>query len=287
MSVPSSELGDRAPELGDRAYGKQRVRAITFGPAAAAAGDDEVADLTLSILLRGGVDECFEAGRNDRIVTSDALRNLALSVLERTYPAALEEVALAVAGELRRRYPHFPEAEVQLVGTPWQRSGATYVRGSAVGHLATATAAGDGARVRSGLDGIEVLITGGSRFVGFLVDEYTTNQPIADRPLSGTLDAAWSTAATHEVEWAHVRSQVHRTLLDVFGGTPSESVQHLLALMGTAVLHTERRLTEISLRMESSTLTAPTSATRSGARTFAVTTSPGAVTELTLHRRAS
>ena len=78
--------------------------------------------------MRGGIDECFEAGRNGGIVTSDAQRNLALSVLGRGTRAALEEVAMAVASELRRRYPHFPEAEVHLVGTTWQRIGATYVR---------------------------------------------------------------------------------------------------------------------------------------------------------------
>ena len=132
-----------------------------------------------------------------------------------------------------------------------------------------------------------MLITGGSRFVGFLVDEYTTNEPVADRPLSGALSALWSTAPGRDVDWPHVRSQVHQTLLDVFGGRPSESVQHLLALMGEAALQTEPCLTEISLRMESTALVPAPSAPGSGARTYAATTSPGAVTELTLHRRAA
>ncbi len=270
-------------ELGARAYGKQRVRAITLQPGSS---EGEVADLTLSILLRGGVEECFEAGRNDRTVTSDAQRNLAFAVLERVYPAAVEEVAITIAQELRRQYPHFPAAEVQVVGVTWQRTGSTFVRQSPVRHRATATALDGEVQARSGLDGLDLLVTGGSRFVGFLVDEYTTNEPALDRPLSGVLSAEWSYGAGQRPDWAQVRREVHQSLLSTFSAAPSESVQHLLALMGRAALEQAPRVTEISLRMESTSLAATAFGTGGGARTFAVTTSPGAVTELTVHRRA-
>jgi urate oxidase len=75
-------------------------------------------------------------------------------------------------------------------------------------------------------------------------------------------------------------------MVSTFGGTRTESVQHLLALMGTAVLDHEPRVTEISLRMESTSLAATAFGTGGGARTFAATTTPGAVTELTVHRKA-
>ena len=87
-------------------------------------GTDDVADLTISIMASGGIDECYEAGDNRRVVTSDAQRNRALSVLERSYPAAIEELAVAVVSDLRQAYPYFPEIKVEVLRQSWQRVGA-------------------------------------------------------------------------------------------------------------------------------------------------------------------
>ena len=151
-------------------------------------------------------------------------------------------------------YPYFPEIKVEMVRHSWQRVGPSYVRGQRSTDRASATAHGDVIETRSGLDDLEVLVTGGSRFTGFAVDEYTTNQPMPDRPLAGRLDARWSLVSGARPDWPEVRDGVRTALLVAFGEGRSESVQHLLTLMATSALAQQPLMTEISLRLESTGL---------------------------------
>jgi urate oxidase len=270
-----------ATQLGARSYGKQQARVIAFSEATSA---NDVADLTMSIMASGGIDECYEAGDNGRVITSDAQRNRALAVLERNYPAPIEELAEAVVSDLRQAHPHFPEITVEVLGRSWERVGPSYVRGSCSTDWASVTSRGDVIETRSGLDNLEVLVTGGSRFTGFAIDEYTTNQPVPDRPLAGRLDVRWSLASGARPNWPEVRDEVRTALLVAFGNGRSESVQHLLTLMGTAALVTQPLMAEISLHLENAGLERVPTAGASFPSLFAVTTSPTAVTEVTVHQ---
>ena len=82
-------------------------------------------------MASGGIDECYEAGDNPRVVTSDAQRNRALSVLGRSYPASIEQLALAVVSDLHQAYPYFPEIKVDVLRHSSQRVGPSYVAGRA------------------------------------------------------------------------------------------------------------------------------------------------------------
>ena len=277
-------MSKMATQLGARSYGKQQARVIAF---AETAGTDEVADLTISTMVSGGIDECYEAGDNRRVITSDAQRNRALSVLGRNYPAPIEELAVAMVCDLRQAYPYFPEIKVEVLGHSWQRVGPSYVRCPRSTDRASATANGDVIETRSGLDDLEVLVKGGSRFTGFAVDEYTTNQPVPDRPLAGRLDARWSLVSGARPSWPEVRDGVRATLLVAFGEGRSESVQHLLTLMATAVLARQPLMTEISLHLESTGLVRVPISAPGHPSLFTVTTSPTAVTEVTVHQRTA
>ena len=277
-------MSEMATRLGARSYGKQQARVIAFTETT---GTDGLADLTISIMASGGIDECYEAGDNRRVITSDAQRNRALSVLERNYPAPIEELAVAMVCDLRQAYPYFPEIKVEVLRYNWQRVGPSYVRGPRSTDRASATANGDVIETRSGLDDLEVLIKAGSRFTGFAVDEYTTNQPMPDRPLAGRLDARWSLVSGARPRWPDVRDGVRAALLVAFGEGRSESVQHLLTLMATAVLARQPLMTEISLHLESIGLVPMPMSEPGHPRLFTVTTSPAAVTEVTVHQRTT
>ena len=274
-------MSSLATQLGARSYGKQQVRVIAF---AEGTGTDEVADLTISIMVSGGIEECYEAGDNRRVITSDAQRNRALSVLERSYPAPIEELAVAVVNELRQAYSYFPEIKVEVLRHSWQLVGPSYVRGQRSADRASATAHGDVIETRSGLDDLEVLITRGSRFTGFAVDEFTTNQPMSDRPLAGRLDARWSLVSGAHPSWPEVRDGVRTALLVAFGEGRSESVQHLLTLMATAALVQQPLMSEISLHLETTGLVPVPIAGAGALSLFTVTTSPTAFTEVTVHQ---
>jgi urate oxidase len=149
-----------------------------------------------------------------------------------------------------------------------------------------ATAHGDVIETLSGLDDLEVLVTSGSRFSGFAVDEYTTNQPVPDRPLAGRLDARWSLVSGARPDWLEVRDGVRTALLVAFGEGRSESVQHLLTLMASAALVKQPLMTEISLHLEITSLTPAPTAGAGRASLFTATNSPTPVTEVTVHRSA-
>jgi urate oxidase len=273
-----------ATQLGARSYGKQQARVIAF---AEGTGTDDVADLTISIMASGGIDECYAAGDNLRVVTSDAQCNRALSVLERSYPAAIEELAVAVVSDLWQAYPYFPEIKVDVLRHSWQRAGPSFVRAAQSSDRASATARGDVIETLSGLDDLELLITRGSRFTGFAVDEYTTNQAVHDRPLAGRLDARWSLVSGARPNWPAVRDGVRTALLVAFGEGRSESVQHLLTLMAAGALVQQPLMTEISLHLESTGLVPVPSARAGHPSLYRVTTSSTAVTEVTVHQRTA
>ena len=75
-------------------------------------------------------------------------------------------------------------------------------------------------------------------------------------------------------------------LLVAFGEGRSESVQHLLTLMATAALVGQPLMKEISLRLESTGLAPVPTAGAGLPGLFTVTTSPTAVTEVTVHQSA-
>jgi urate oxidase len=267
--------------LGNRGYGKQGVRTLSFrtGPL-----DGEISDFTVATMLRGGIDECYLSGDNHRTVTSDAQRNVALAAMVRGGSTA-EDVALAVASDLGRNYPHFPEVMVEVVRYPWESSGGGFVRAGSPPHRATVVGNKTSIQVVSGFDGLDVLLTGGSRFVGFLVDSFTSNQPAFDRPLAGSLSAEWSTHSGVKTDWRELRSSIQTGLLKSLGEVRSESVQHLLATMGSLLLEREPRLETIALRLENVTLTAHATDTASETHLYCVTPTPTAVTEVTLARK--
>lgn len=270
-------------DLMSRGYGKEHVRSLTFrtgGPA------DTIADLTVTTMLRGGIEESYRSGDNGRMVTSDAQRNVALAAVERGFPAPVEVVALDVARSLHDRYPEFPEVEARVVAAAWFPAGRGFVREDPVCHRAEAVISAGSVGVVSGMGGLDLLVTTGSRFTGFRTDEMTTNRPVEDRPLAGTLDVSWSSGGGDRISWDATRAELRRSVLEAFSGVRSESVQHLLTTMGARVLESVPAVRRLSLRLESLSLTGVGRLEPEAPVTFAAGTLPVAVTEVTVSRSA-
>jgi urate oxidase/2-oxo-4-hydroxy-4-carboxy-5-ureidoimidazoline decarboxylase len=106
----------------------------------------------------------------------------------------------------------------------------------------------------SGLRGFRLLRLGGSAFVGFLRDQYTTLPDLRDRPLHMWLDLEWrytdpASAFNDGQAVARVRHLVH----DVFDSFESGSIQQLIHRIGVRVLDENPAVAEVHLEANNRT----------------------------------
>jgi urate oxidase len=116
--------------------------------------------------------------------------------------------------------------------------------------VTTVTLQRDGeAVVTAGVRGFRILKTTGSAFSGFLRDAYTTLPETRDRVMATTIDATWG-YGPGEVDHGALAVAVPATFGAAFAGhDASESVQHTLHVMGTAVLDAHPGVAWIRFRM--------------------------------------
>ena len=303
-------------ELGVTAYGKRGIRllCVSAGPAG-----EEVTEVSVLVLACGGAAESYLDGDNRRVVTTDAQRAVVIATLGSHGIRVVEDAAIAVAGTLRRHYPFLPEVQVELVATRWwpipaaadghgadaqqhgaqqhgsqrhgsqrhgfQRHGFHHCGGQR--DRATAIATDAGTTLASGWAGPPLLLTRGSRFVGFVADERTPNSPAEDRAIAGDLDVEWEVEAA-TTDHVAVRSAVRVAALDAFQAGRSESVQHLLTTVGRRVLAAVPLVRTVTIRMDSTPLTGLPSAEPvidgPVTRAYVIGELPRAQTRVTLHR---
>lgn len=315
-------------DLARHAYGKHQIRLIAL-PAPGTPGTPgtvepvDPVELTAEVMLIGGFEASYLHGDNRRVVTTDALVNLVVLTVERLLPAPVETVAEAIACELHDRYRFVPGASVELAARTWCPAGAgqptsaghrgrecrafrTFTRDGGTEQRARALLHDGGVHLLSGIGGLHLVVTTGSSFEGFLVDDLTTSQPLADRPLYGIVDVEWTAtpAATPDATtWEAQRAGVHAAILAAVEDTSSRSVQHLVATMCGTVLAEVPAVDEVTVVYESIPLARAgsgshgVSAAGSGSRgtggdrsstgrmvAHAVTGHPRGVTEATMRR---
>jgi urate oxidase len=226
-------------------YGKAGIRLLVVS-------GDEVTEATVRVMVNGGPAESYTDGDNGRVVTTDALREVATVALAEAGAPTPESAALAVAGTIRGYYPFLPEVEAEVTAVRWQclpGPGDGFSRRGLPQHRATVTSTADGAALTSGWAGPPVLLTRGSRFTGFIADERTPNQPAEDRAIAGDLELLWS-AGGGAAEYGVTRAAVCSAALAAFETCRSESVQHLLTLMAQRALEETPCLRSVEIRMD-------------------------------------
>src|SRR5262249_43307402 len=103
-------------------------------------------------------------------------------------------------------------------------------------------------RVDSGIDGLLVLKTTDSAFVGFVRDRYTTLPETFDRIFATVVSATW-TYGPIVADYDGCHAVIRQTLLDVCAAHKSRGVQETLFAMGEAALAACRQIEEIRLTM--------------------------------------
>jgi urate oxidase len=237
-------------ELGANRYGKQSIRLVRVirGPV------HRVRDLTVDVALEGGFDAAFTAGDNALVVATDTMKNT-------VYAFATEHLNGAIEPFASRLATHFVEQEaveratVSIREHAWEplqtKAGPApdaFRRSGGMTRTAVAIADADGAVVDGGVEDLVVMKTGRSAFSGFPRDAYTTLPDVRDRIMATKVSATWR-HATKPGDWDARHVELVESLLATFADHDSESVQHSIWLIATAMLEAEPGIEHVTMRL--------------------------------------
>lgn len=241
-----------AARLQSDTYGKRRVRLVKVERLATR---HELRDLNVSIKLQGDFEAVYVEGDNEGLLTTDAMRNLTYVVAHERRIGAPEHFALALAQRLLTASERASRAEIEVAEYGWAPIS---IEGDADPHsfrkeVGARTAAvvlerDGGPRFESGVDGVVLLKSAGSRFGGFLHERHTGLVDSEDRILSTSLSATWHYEPRPD-DWDRSWRQVRDALLEEFARHESDSAQHTLFLLGERALEVCPELQELSLRL--------------------------------------
>ena len=244
-------------QLVSHRYGKSRVRLLRVSRHET---HHDLEEWTVEVLLTGDFAETFITGDNSRIVATDTMKNTVYYVARKAGAASIEAYALELVDWFLGRNPQVSSVDVRIESHLWKRltvdgqpHPTAFMKGSderQITHLSRAQ--GEAAKIVSGLDGMSVLKTAQSGFVGFLRDELTTLPETRDRLFGTIVKAEWpytAEAIAAGIDFNKVRAQVRERLLTAFAEHESFSVQQTLYAMAEAALEHTDLIDEVFLRM--------------------------------------
>jgi urate oxidase len=232
--------------LGDSQYGKAEVRLLRVSRGEEA---DDIADLNVTMTLRGDFGTAYTDGDNSAVLTTDAQKNTVFAFADRYGVGSPETFARRLAEHFVSSVGSVTQARVAIEQYPWDRlAGHSFARSGGYIRTATVTADADGALIEAALRDLTLLNTAGSRFTGFLRDEHTTLAETDDRILATDVNANWRYAAP-QPSWNDTFALVKDQLTSAFADTYSYSLQHTLFAMGRAVLEKVPGVAEIQLSL--------------------------------------
>ena len=239
--------------LAENRYGKSRVRLVKVKRHPVL---HDFLEWTLEILLQGDFESCFVDGDNSKILPTDTMKNTVYSLARSSSAVSMEEFGKELIAFLLERNPQVSAGQVTLSEKNWEHlpidgkpHPTTFLLASAEVQTAEVTQNRSGRfAVRSGLENLTILKTAGSEFVGFIKDSLTTLPEASDRLFGTAVRARWGYASA-DVAFETLRSSVRETLLRVFAGHASKSVQHTLYAMGEAALERIPEIDDIELTM--------------------------------------
>lgn len=210
---------------------------------------------TVQVNLEGGQNIAFTDGDNSPVLPTDTMKNSVYAIASQHDMNSPEAFAFDLTAHFLATAPHLTQATVSVAEHAWRRMvfgeeehTHAFIGGHSEKRTAVVGRAHDGATLESGLTDLIVLKTTESAFVGFFKDQYTTLPEERDRLMGTNITAKW-TYNTAEADYNAIWEIVRTNLLDVFAHHDSESVQHTLFAMGTAVLDAAPEIEAISLSM--------------------------------------
>ena len=259
IEVPQrrAEASATSVHLASHRYGKSRVRLMRVTRELT---HHDLDDWTVEVMVTGDFAEVFTLGDNSRIVATDTMKNTVYFVARQTRAESIEAFAQEIIDFLLSRNPQITRVEVVIESHLWKRltiEGKPYptafMKGSDERQTTQVSRVqGEPFAIRSGFEGMTVLKTAQSGFVGFLRDALTTLPETTDRLFGTAVTTEWSynaSAIAGGIDFNTVRQGLRAQMITTFAQHESLSVQQTLyAMAKDALAHTEL-LDEVFLRM--------------------------------------
>ena len=233
-------------------YGKSRVRLVQVrrGP-----HRHDLQDLTVAVRFEGDYDDSYTDGDNSAVLPTDTMKNTVYALAAQEAVGDPESFGIRLANHFLARNEKLTRVRIDCTEHSWYplatgtgEHGHAFVRSGPGARTAIVEATRDGTTVAAGVADLVIMKSAHSAFDGFPRDEYTTLPETRDRLLATALTAVWQYSRT-DLDFASLWAEIRDTLLDVFAGHHSESVQHTLYAMGQGVLDTILQVSAIRLTM--------------------------------------
>lgn len=231
-------------------YGKGRVRIMRIKRDTAT---HEVRELTVKAMLEGEFARSYTEADNSSVVATDTIKNIVNIVARENLALAIEPFCKAVGQRFLERYAHVSRAIVtahetkwvrlQIDGKPHEHSFVLDSNGKPYARVATTR---DGSTIESGIDGFTFMKTTASGWENYVMDDYTTIPPTADRMCATSMDAKWIWAS-EPADYPAANATILSTMLADFATTYSKGVQDSLYRMGEAALKAVPQISELSI----------------------------------------
>jgi len=239
--------------LGENRYGKSRVRLSRI---VRHADRHEFNEWTVHVKLEGDFAASYTEADNSKVLPTDTMKNTVYYVARGSSAATIEEFAMELGDYLLANHAQISGVCVEVEERAWKRLKVDGVPDAAAfklcgPELETVRGVRDRGRawsITSGVDGLTILKTSKSGFIGYVQDKLTTLKPTTDRILGTRATAAWDYESP-AAGFAAVRSRIVAALIRTFAGHDSKSVQHTLFDMGKAALDAAPEIARIHLAM--------------------------------------
>jgi urate oxidase len=240
--------------LTDNDYGKSGVRLTKVVREGAT---QSLYEMKVDIRLGGDFERIYTQADNSLCIPTDTMKNTVYALARRESFDSPEAFGNILAAHFVESFAQVAWAEAAIEQTLWERisvdgaphpyafSGAGPARRTS---LARRERDGAGVRIRGGIAGLEVIKTTGSRFSGFLVDEFTTLRETEDRILATSIDATWDFAA-RGADYNGAFETALRVIPRAFALHDSHSVQETIFAMGEALLEEAPALSSVSFSL--------------------------------------
>jgi urate oxidase len=239
--------------LGKNTYGKSRVRISRITRHADHQDFDE---WTVYVMLEGDFAASYTHADNSKVLPTDTMKNTVYSVARSSTAETIEDFAQELGDHLIDNHAQVSGASIRIEAKSWDRlstdgkpEATTFKLGGPELQTVRAERTRDGQwTIVSGIDGLTILKTTKSAFVGYEQDRLTTLKPATDRILGTCATVEWEYTAPNP-DFAQIRIAVLASLLKEFAAHNSASVQHTLFDMGKAALQAAPQISRIHLSM--------------------------------------
>jgi urate oxidase len=233
-------------KLGENSYGKN---AVQLSKIIRHQDHHEFRQITVNVSLKGDFETAHTLGDNTKILPTDTQKNTVYALAKDHFTSSIEAFALHLAEHFVHTQQQVSTATIEIAEAAWSRmtphafiSGGTEKRTAKVIYNAASTT------IISGISDLLILKTTDSGFEHFIKDPYTTLKETADRIFATQCEASWIYKGTLS-DYTAMFDNIRATLLGIFAGHNSLSVQQTLYAMGEAVLEAYPAVKEITLKM--------------------------------------